>query len=220
MRRWGRRWSIGVAVIAALGGSAVAIAGQEAPPDTDEVTAKVVYNHVSAMHRECEGVDGPYAEEFVTASGPAKGDPRLSGQFTIRIHLIVNVANGVGIEEGTFTIRDPRTNQLKADGTLKDSGTAEISQGVLFGQVHDQGTGPGEETQGAGQIIANFRTTFGAGITTQIGGTTADGRIPAVIWSGECTGPFERFEGDIVDGGAAATDAPQGLSGWSRLIAR
>jgi hypothetical protein len=222
MRWTSRRLSVGLALAAVVAGSATAIAGQGNRPDADEVAAEVVYTHVQGKHRECEGVDGPYAEERVRASGTSTGDPRLSGEFEIRIYLIVNLANGVGIEEGTFRVRDLATGRLKARGKLEDAGTAEISQGVLFGRVHDDGAGP-DETRGDGQIIANFRTTFGPeSITTQIGGTTSDGRIPAVVWSGHCTGRYEHFEVDI--GGEAAapntTGAWRGLSGWSRVVSR
>lgn len=222
--RWSRRRSsVAFALAVALAASTAAIAAHKNQPDTDEVAADVVYTHVKVKHRECEGVDGPYAEEFVRASGTATGDPRLSGEFEIRIYLIVNLTNGVGIEEGTFSIRDPDTGRLKARGRLKDAGTAEISQGVIYGRVFDEGAGPGEETQGDGQIIANFRTTFGPeDVTTQIGSEASDGRLPAVVWSGHCTGPYEHFESDIggSEGASAATRASDGLSGWSRLIAQ
>jgi hypothetical protein len=221
MRWTKRRLTIALMLAAALTASTAAIAAQRHQPDTDEVMAEVAYTHVKVKHRECEGVDGPYAEEFVRVSGTSTGDPRLSGDVEVRIYLIVNIENGVGIEEGTFTIRDPATGSLKARGRLKDAGTAEITQGVIFGRVHSEGAGPGEETQGDGQIIANFRTTFGPeGVTTQIGGEALDGRLPAVVWSGHCTGPYEHFEADISEGEAtapAATAASRGLSGWSRL---
>ena len=219
-----RRVGIGAAVVLALVATAVAIAAGGNPPDTDGVAAEVVYTDVQVKHRECEGVDGPYAEEFIRATGTSTGDPRLSGKYQIRIYLLVNLSNGVGIDEGTFTIRDPDTGRLKAAGKLKDAGEdLEITQGVLFGRIFNEGVGPDEETQGKGRIIANFRTTFGPeGITTQIGGVTTDGRLPAVVWRGHCTGPYERFGGEIGGGEASATaaTASRGLSPWSRLVAR
>ena len=74
--------------------------------------------------------------------------------------------------------------------------------GVIFGEVADEGSGPGEETMGAGTLVANMRITFveenGAfDIVGQIGGTSASISLPAVIQSGGCTGPFEDFAFDL-----------------------
>ena len=87
---------------------------------------------------------------------------------------------------------------------------AEIFQGSLAGSV----------SPGGWQLFANWRTTFheNGAITAQIGGETADGRLPAVVVKGRCTGPFARFEADLPapeDAAAARTTAVQRV-GWLR----
>jgi hypothetical protein len=69
-----------------------------------------------------------------------------------------------------------------------DAGVAEIFQGVLVGEV----------TRGS-TLITNWRTTFhpNGAVTAEIGGSAADGRLPAVVVSGRCKGPFESFEFEI-----------------------
>jgi hypothetical protein len=56
-----------------------------------------------------------------------------------------------------------------------------------------------EVKRGSKTLIANRRTTFhlNGAVTAEIGGSTADGRLPAVVVSGRCKGPFESFEFEI-----------------------
>jgi hypothetical protein len=102
---------------------------------------------------------------------------------------------------------------------VKDAGVTEIWQGLAFGQVRDRGSG-GEETSGSGEIHANYRITFmpnGAAVM-QIGGASADGRRPGVIFSGTCRGKYERFESDIPPPATATarTRAAAPKVGWLR----
>ena len=67
-------------------------------------------------------------------------------------------------------------------------------------------------------MIANWRRTFheNGAVTGQIGSLAADERLPAVVISGQCKGPFEAFEFDIPppeDGAAARRVAAQRV-GW------
>lgn len=213
----------GLAVLVALGTLAVAtlaIASGDRRPHTDSVRTTIVFSHVVGKERFCDGVDGPYAEQHVRVTGTATGDPRLSGDVEFSVYLIVNIDNGVGIEDGTIRIKDPRTGRIKVKARVKDAGVSEIWQGLLFGQVRDRGTGPAEETSGSGAIHANYRTTFhpNGAVVMQVGGEAADGRIPGVIFSGKCRGKFERFEGDIPPPAttSARTRAVAPKVGWNR----
>jgi hypothetical protein len=207
-------------VLATLAVGTLAIASGDRRPDTDSVMATIVFDRVVGKERFCEGVDGEYAEQYVRVSGTATGDSRLSGDVEFSVYVLVNIENGVGIEDGTIRIRDPRTGRTKVKARVKDAGTAEIWQGLLFGEGRDRGLGPAEETFGAGSIHANYRTTFhpNGAVVMQVGGEAADGRIPGVVFSGKCRGKFERFEGDIPPPAATSTRtravAPK--AGWNR----
>jgi hypothetical protein len=213
----------GLAVLVALGTLAVgtlAVASGERRPDTDTVMTTIVFEDVVGKERFCDGVDGPYAEQYVRVTGTATGDSRLSGNVEFSVYLIVNIDNGVGIEDGTIRITDPATGRTKVKARVKDSGVAEIWQGLLFGEVRARGMG-GEETSGAGRIHANYRTTFhpNGAIVMQVGGEAADGRIPGVIFSGRCKGKFERFEGEIPPPPATTTARTRAVAskvGWNR----
>lgn len=202
-----------------LGVIAAAVAANGRQPDTDSVMATVVFSHVEGKTRSCEGVDGEYAEQQVTVTGTSTGDPRLSGQVTFSVDVIVNVENGVGTENGTLRIRDDQTGRTKVKARVKDAGVTEIWQGLAFGQVRHRGSG-GEETSGTGDIHANYRITFmpNGAVVMQIGGASADGRQPGVIFSGRCRGKYERFESDIPPPASAIarTRAAAPKVGWLR----
>jgi hypothetical protein len=95
--------------------------------------------------------------------------------------------------------------------------------GFMRGSVNDEGVPP-EPTAGAGKLFANFRVLElevpgdpGFDLEGQIGGTGSE-QMPAVIQSGRCSGPFERFETDLPsDEAAAAARASGGPSGWGGL---
>ena len=78
----------------------------------------------------------------------------------------------------------------------------------------------GEETSGTGRIHANYRITFmpNGAVVMQIGGESADGRQPGVIFSGTCRGKYERFESDIPPPATvtARTRAAASKVGWLR----
>ena len=202
-----------------LGVVAAAVAASGRQPDTDSVMATVVFSHVEGKTRFCEGIDGEYAEQFVTVTGMSTGDPRLSGKVTFSVRVIVNVENGVGTESGTIRIQDSQTGRTKVKARVKDAGVTEIWQGLAFGQVRDRGSG-GEETSGTGRIHANYRITFmpNGAVVMQIGGESADGRQPGVIFSGTCRGKYERFESDIPPPATvtARTRAAASKVGWLR----
>ena len=213
-----RRSLAGMVALGLLGvvAAGVASGGQ---PDTDSVRATVVFSHVEGKTRSCAGVDGEYAEQFVTVTGTSTGDPRLTGKVTFSVYVIVNVENGVGTENGTIRIQDSQTGRTKVKAQAKDAGVGEIWQGLAFGRVSDRGSG-GEETTGTGQIHGNYRITFhpNGAVTMQIGEEAADGRIPGVIFSGQCRGKYERFESDIPAPATltARTRATAPKVGWVR----
>ncbi len=117
-----RRSLAGMVALGLLGVVAAGVAASGRQPDTDSVMATVVFSHVEGKTRSCEGVDGEYAEQYVTVTGTSTGDPRLSGKVTFSVYVIVNVENGVGTENGTIRIQEAQTGRTKVKAQAKDAG--------------------------------------------------------------------------------------------------
>ncbi len=183
-----KRWIGAVALVAVLGVSAAAI-GAGGGPQIEQVSADITYTHVRVDFRLCEGAGGEYEEDRVLVQGVSVGDPSLSGDVEVTIKVINEAETGESTQSGRMVIRDPDTGRKKAVATFTDAGVAEVFQGMLVGSLK-----PGGQN-----LVANWRTTFheNGAITAQIGGEAADGRLPAVVTSGRCTGPFERVEFDL-----------------------
>jgi hypothetical protein len=197
----------GLALAVVLGVAAAAIAAGGGPR-AEQVEATIKYTHVQAADRVCEGPEGEFAEQRAVVTGTATGDSRLSGDVVLRVRLLNESATGESFQRGTLVIRDSDTGRKKVVARVADAGVAEIFQGSLLGSVRP----------GGWQLFANWRTTFhetGA-VTAQIGGEAADGRLPAVVVKGRCTGPFARFEADIPppEEGAAARRVATQRVGW------
>lgn len=197
----------GLALAVVLGVTAAAIAAGGGPR-AEQVEATIVYTDAQIVERFCVGPEGDFAEQRVVAKGKATGDPRLSGDVTLRIRLLNESATGESFQQGTLVIRDPDTGRKKVVARVADAGVAEIFQGSLVGTVRP----------GGWQLFANWRTTFqpNGAITAQIGGEAADGRLPAVIVKGRCTGPFDRSEIELPapEDAAAARAASAQRVGW------
>ena len=204
------RWVGGLALAVVLGATAAAIAAGRGPR-IDQVEASITYTHVQVAQRICEGPEGEFGQQRVVVSGTAAGDSRLSGDAVLFVWLLNEIATGESFQRGTLVIRDPNTGRKKVVARVRDAGVAEIFQGHLAGSVR-----PG----GWRLFFANWRTTFHANgaVTSHIGGDAADGRLPAVVVKGRCTGPFTRFEFDLPapeDAAAARTASVQRV-GWLR----
>jgi hypothetical protein len=202
------RWVGGLALAVVLGATAAGIAASGGPR-AEQVEATITYTHAKIAQRFCQGPEGEFGEQRVVGTGTAMGDPRLSGDVVLRITLLNESATGESFQRGTLVIRDPDTGRKKVVARVADAGVAEIFQGSLAGSVRP----------GGWQLFANWRTTFhpNGAITAQIGGEAADGRLPAVVIKGRCTGPFERFEVDLpAPEDAAAASASVRRVGWAK----
>ena len=203
----GKLWVGGLVLAVVLGATAVAIAAGGGPR-AEQVEATITYTHVLVFSRFCEGPEGEFGDQRAVITGTATGDPRLSGDVELRVRLLNESATGESFQRGNLVIRDPETGRKKVVARVTDAGVAEIFQGSLAGTVRP----------GGWSLFANWRTTFhpNGAVTGQIGGEAADGRLPAVVVKGRCTGPFEPFEADIpppADGVAARRVAVQRV-GW------
>jgi len=207
MRR--KLWVGGLMLAVVLGATAVAIAAGGGP-QIDQVEATITYTNAQVAERICEGPEGEFAEQRVVATGTATGDQLLSGDVVLRVRLLNEFATGESFQRGKLVIRDSETGRKKVIARVTDAGVAEIFQGSLAGSV-----------SGAGQLFANWRTTFheNGAITAQIGGEAADGRLPAVVVRGRCKGPFEKFEVELPapdEGATAARVSSQRAGGRYR----
>ncbi len=121
--------------------------------------------------------------------GTSEGDASLTGDVEVTLHVLNEIETGESTQQGRLVIRDPDTGRKKVVASVNDAGFAEIFQGSLVGSLKP----------GGGNLVANWRTTFqeNGAVTAQIGGEAADGRLPAVVTRGRCTGPFERVEVDF-----------------------
>jgi hypothetical protein len=179
-----KRLFCGLALIGVLAVSAAAIAGGGGPR-IDTIEASIVYTSAEIKMRVCEGKDGEvFTEQRVRAFGEAEGDPRLTGDVVATLKLLNEDSTGESYQRGRLVIRDSDSGRKKAVARFTDAGVAEIFQGVLVGELK----------RGSKLLIANWRTTFhpNGAISQQIGGEAGDGRLPAIVAKGRCTGPFER----------------------------
>lgn len=190
--------AVTVPMLTVVGLGTAALAGRGA--DIDEVTATLDFAHFEGQFRFCDGPDGTYDEEMGLARGTSSGDPRLSGHFEMHFSSLDRVTDEghLGTVAGTFRVFDPATGRTKVDARFRAVQRYGEELGLIFGNVIDGGSGPTEETTGAGELTANIRISFvevdGAfDVLGQIGGTSTSTEIPAVIQSGGCTGPYERF---------------------------
>jgi hypothetical protein len=211
-----RRWAVVGAVIAAvLATTAVAIA-QVRGPSFDQVQATITWTEGTVQIRECEGPDGLIFDVRGIVRGRATGDPLLSGNAIARISVSSSEqVSGEAITRGSTRIRDPQTNRLKVQAKWIEAGAGDINQGFLVGWARN-----------GGSLYANTRTTFfeNGAFTTQIGGETADGRLPAVIKRGACTNPFGPAQTFPIPPPPAASTAARQTggewAGWLRLASR
>lgn len=184
-----KQWAGGLAVVAVLGISAAAIAGG-GEPKVSPVEATITYTLAEIDMRSCEGPgDEAFTEQRVRAFGTAEGDRRLAGDVEISFRLLNEDSTGESWQKGKIVIRNPETGRKKVVARFVDAGVAEIFQGVLVGTVQ----------HGSKDLIANWRTTFhpNGAITAEIGGRAGDPRLPAVVTSGGCKGPFESSELEV-----------------------
>lgn len=180
---------------------------------SDNVEAAVIFTHLRARFRLCEGEEGPYAESDHTFLGTSVGDPRLTGRIEVRLHDIFNITEEIGPQRGTVVIRSG--GRRKVEGEFNSWGPLEMTQGVIVGRVRDEGVPP-EPTEGAGKLIANWRITYHAngGISAQIGGATTDNRLPAGVWSGRCRGRFTEQDIELPPPGPSALTATGTGRSW------
>lgn len=185
-----RTWIV-LAVVTALATAGVAVAKhKQNGTHTDAVMATFTVTQSSLREKTCTGVDGEYREFHAKYRGTATGDPRLTGAIVIHSKGLINTTTKMGSSTGTIHLRqNGHRHHRKSAVRFFATRTNGTLHGYIVGHIRDKVPGGTEEQDGSGKLMANFKATFdaaGTGLTGQLGGTSADTRIPAVIQSGGC----------------------------------
>jgi len=191
----GKKLRVGIAAVVALGlvgGGAVALANGGAPSaKTEQIMAKIRFTHAEGKFRQCQGIDFRYQDDSFTATGPATGDPRFTGNATAHVSQFRYIDESSGSAEGDFTITDPQTGRVKVRAQFN---------GVIFqGKTYSFATGKVFNADGSVDRLSANQRTFPENFapTLQLGGDFTDMHIPAVIQRGNCTGAFTHFVADF-----------------------
>jgi hypothetical protein len=193
-----RRLKIWVLVAAALALvlASVAVAKhRHGGTHTDAVTATFTVTQAALKDKTCTGTDGQYREFVAVYRGTSTGDPRLTGNITIKSHGLINQTTGFGSSRGWVKLRSADGRSLahaRYDAVNTNLG---VLHGFITGWVHDRTSGEPEELDGSGKLMANFKASFnatGTVLTGKLGNTGTDPRTPAVIQRGGCRSKKDR----------------------------
>ena len=173
--------AVGLAGLAVAGLGIAALGGPEATKVSPSFTLKA-----SAPETEkCEGVDGEYTTDRLSATGRIGAGP-LAGDVTLDLTWVKNAKENIGWAEGTFVVAtDDEEESVRADvvGAL----TGSTLRGTIVGEVVDGGRLLG--------TISIVRT--GNSYAVKIGSGTTAGI--AVIAAGDACVTPETVTGEVVD---------------------
>jgi hypothetical protein len=201
--RMRRLISLAIAAVLALTVAGIAIAhsggGQPAKTEAAQATFTATPDAAKTRTTQCTGVDGTYNITKGVYNGTATGDPRLTGNITIRTKSVVNQGNGLGWTAGQVFLRDPATGELKAIAGLEAVNTERGKlDGFLTGKVKDPTAPAGTKLRGGGHhgngrngnalnLAANFTAAFnadGTQLTGELGSGT--GQNSAIFFGNPC----------------------------------
>jgi hypothetical protein len=172
---------------------------QKGRPRTEPVSGTLAASPVNVKQRICQGEDGTYIDIRGTFAGEiTSSDPRLTGELEFTAErAIVNVVTGYGTFRGQFRILDPMTGRRKAEGEFFTVITeASLNHGFAVGTLSSRrGASSGrEEGESSERFLASYNATMDAALNvTGHFGDAGDPRLPAVIQTGRCSGPFLPF---------------------------
>lgn len=183
-----------------LGPSNRAALADSGGPQTEPVAGSFKASPVpgEVQQRMCVGEDGPYLELRGRWAGVTTStDPRLSGNLKFRAdRALVNLATGFGTFQGPFTISDPTTGEEKVQGNFHVvlTGGGLNNHGFLFGRVMGAGRSGDDDGESSDIVFANFTSILDRALNvTGLYGEAGDPTRPAVLQTGQCTGPFTRI---------------------------
>jgi hypothetical protein len=187
---------IGLAMMAALmltvAGIAVAHNGGN-PGKTEAASATFTATPTDqSTTKTCTGADGTYAITKGVYTGTSTGDPRLTGDVTIKSQTFVNTTNGLGFTEGRVWVRETGTGKVKATAALSAVNTQQGKlDGFLLGSAKDT-------DQGRVNLAANFSAAFNADGTQLTGELGSEAPVPpqnsAIFFGRPCAKPAKQNE--------------------------
>ena len=183
-----------LATVATLGTVAIAVAGNDDGPTTDPTAASFSLTVVKGKFRECVSANGPHSELRLRLRGPITADDsRLTGVLETKVEILVNNATSYGTGRGTFAIRDPATREKKVEGRLFSVESPSGPHGFMVGTIRQPSRGGDEHDEESwSSFVANFSaSSTGEGMVEgELGATSDDNQMPAVIQRGHCEGRF------------------------------
>jgi hypothetical protein len=194
MRRF-KTWVLIAAALALVLASVAVAKHRHGGTHTDAVTATFTVTQAAVRDKTCTGTDGQYREFVAVYRGTSAGDPRLTGNITIKSHGLINQTTGFGSSRGWVKLRSADGRSLARGRYYAVNTNLGVLHGFIVGWVRDRTNGAAEELDGSGKLMANFKATFNAAgtvLTGKLGNTGADPRTPAVIQSGGCSSKKSR----------------------------
>jgi hypothetical protein len=182
-----RRFTLVVAVAAAaLLGAGIAVAAL-ADGGTTKVAPTFTLTAASGEVAKCDGDDGAYTTEELSATGKIAAGP-LAGQVALELTWVKSTPKNAGYAEGTLVVTDAdETESVRADVIGAVSGSS--ARGSVVGSV-------GEDA--AQRLIGTIAIARdGKKVTVKIGNGSLAGAAVVVSDTG-CVLP-ETVSGDIVD---------------------
>jgi hypothetical protein len=214
--------SLALAAVLALAVAGIAIAhgggGQATKTEPAQATFTATPDAQKTKTRQCTGEDGTYNPTRGVYNGTSTGDPRLTGNITIKTKTIVNLDNGLGYTQGHVFLRDADTGKLKAAAGLNAVNTQRGKlDGFLLGKVKTPSSSSKAKSghghrHGGTSLAANFSATFNADGTQLTGELGSEAPVPpqnsAVFFGRPCkpTQSTQQQSGDDHRGGRGGDD--------------
>jgi len=195
MARRARIVGLAIAALAVFAVAGVAVAAMDDQPRTEEVLAQLTFVSAEGKERFCIVPDGEYREAVELVRLNSTGDPRLTGVMEFRFRSLDNFTKAIGTADGKVVIRDGATGRKKAEGRFSAVNVDAIVYGFITAHVNEPGLSRDDDDDDEGKgatLLAHLRFNLING-TGQIGGEWTDPGSPALVQSGRCSGPFQRF---------------------------
>ena len=198
------RWiSLALAAVMALAVAGIAVASKgtnkAAKTEAAQATFTATPNAEKTKTRQCTGADGTYNVTKGVYNGTSTGDPRLTGDITIKTHTFVNTTNGLGFTKGRVYLRQTGGKKVIATAGLTAVNTQQGKlDGFLLGQAKDT-------NQGRVNLAANFSATFNNDGTQLTGELGSEAPVPpqnsAIFFGGPCKKEKKSGDRHSGDGG-------------------
>ena len=170
------RWiSLALAAVLALTVAGIAVAhkaNKATKTEAAQASFTAAPDAAKTKTTQCTGTDGTYNVTKGTYTGTSTGDPRLTGDLTVKTRTFVNTTNGLGFTQGRVWVRDTGTHKVKATAGLSAVNTQQGKlDGFLLGQAKDT-------DQGRVNLAANFSAAFNGDGTQLTGELGSEAPVP------------------------------------------